>query len=122
MWTEVALFDHLVGEQQDRLRNRETERLRGLQVENQLEPCRQYHRQIPRFLPLQYPAGVNTDLAIHIRKIGPVAHQSTGHRELSVLIDCRYGMLCCERCELISSSDEERIGLYDKRTNLVLGK
>src|SRR5258708_4497507 len=40
------LLDHLVGTQQERFRDREAERLRGLEIDHQLESCGRLHRKI----------------------------------------------------------------------------
>jgi hypothetical protein len=42
----MKLFDHLVGEGEHRLRDRQPERRRGLQVDDQLELGRKFDRQI----------------------------------------------------------------------------
>jgi hypothetical protein len=41
-----SLFDHLIGAGQDRLRHRQTERLRGLQIDHQLECRRLLYREV----------------------------------------------------------------------------
>src|SRR5215467_14804568 len=48
-----ALFDHLIGERQQRRRNGEVERFRCIEIERQLEFCRLLHRQIVRLCPLE---------------------------------------------------------------------
>jgi hypothetical protein len=40
------LFNHLVGAQKDRFWHGEAERFRGLKIDNQLELCRLFHRQV----------------------------------------------------------------------------
>ena len=51
----------------------ETERLGGLEVDGHLHFCDLLHRQISRLFALENPAGVSTDLPIHIGKIRPIA-------------------------------------------------
>ena len=45
---ETRLFDDLVGAGEDRWRDRQAERLRGFQVDDQLELNRLLHRQVGR--------------------------------------------------------------------------
>jgi hypothetical protein len=51
---EHALLDHLVGPQQQRVRNCEPERLGGLEIDHKLEARRLKHRQIPRPNAVEY--------------------------------------------------------------------
>src|SRR5262249_27644902 len=58
-----VLFDPLLGDSEEVRRNRETERLRGLEVDRQHEPGRLHDRQVGRLLALENPAGVEADQA-----------------------------------------------------------
>src|SRR4029077_18898042 len=51
-----ALLDHLVGEQLHRVWNGNSERLRSLEIDDQLELGRLKHRQVARFFAFQKPA------------------------------------------------------------------
>ena len=48
----ASLFDHLVGAGEQRWWNLEAERLRGLEIDEQLEPCRLLYRNFTRLGPL----------------------------------------------------------------------
>src|ERR1700747_3417800 len=69
-------FDHLVGDGEQRRRNREAERLRGLEVDHQLEFRGLHHRKVSRLLALENPPDINANLSIGIDETGAVAHQA----------------------------------------------
>jgi len=47
-WVEHALLDDLVSAREDRWRDRQAERTRGLEIDDQVEPCRPLDGQITR--------------------------------------------------------------------------
>ena len=55
--SDIALFHHLVGAHEDRVRNFEAEHPRGLHVEDQLEPRRLLDRKLGRFRSSQNLGG-----------------------------------------------------------------
>jgi hypothetical protein len=68
----MQLLDHLIGPQQERLWNRETEGLGGLQVDHQLELRRLLDGKVGRLSALQY--------AIHVaggQKVRSTSPQAT---------------------------------------------
>src|SRR5690348_5931808 len=85
-------FDDLVGAVEDRWRHGETERLRGLEVDDQLECCRLLHRQIRRFGAFEDLPNVIADLAKDSREARSIADQAAGIGEITVGIDDRNGM------------------------------
>src|SRR5437867_3135307 len=82
----VLLFDHLVGTAKQRERKGKTERLGGLEVDDQLDFRGLLDWQVCGFLTLEYPADVDTDQAISIRKTSSVAHQAASHGKLAIAI------------------------------------
>ena len=56
----LALFDHLVGAAEQRNGKRQTERLRGLEVDDQLDFCRLLDRKVGGLLSFENPTGVDT--------------------------------------------------------------
>ena len=67
----AALFDHLVGERKQPVRNFEAERLGGLEIEHELEFGGPHDRQVARLLALENPPGVDAGLAIGIGLLVP---------------------------------------------------
>jgi hypothetical protein len=61
--THVASFDHLICAGEDRLRDRQAERLGGLEIDDQLEPRRALNRQVGRLGTSENPADIDPDLA-----------------------------------------------------------
>ena len=59
----ASLFDHLVGDREQRGRHDETKHPCGLRVNDKLEFCRLYHRQVGRSFTLGNPPGIDTGLA-----------------------------------------------------------
>ena len=68
-------FDHFVGLRKQRWRRGNPERLRGLEVNHQLEFRRLHDREIGGLLAFENPAGVNAGLAISVGEAGTVAYQ-----------------------------------------------
>src|SRR5262245_48765270 len=64
--TSRSLFDHLVGAILHRLRDGNAERLRGLEVEEQLDFACLLHRQVGGFLALENTTNVPASEAVGI--------------------------------------------------------
>jgi len=77
----------LVGTGEERGRDRQSERVRGLQIDYELELGRQQHRQVGRLLPVQDAACIDTDLLISFNAAWSVAHQAARRHLLAPLID-----------------------------------
>src|SRR6266567_1831082 len=90
----MASFDDLVGAHEDRLWDRQPERLRGLEIDDQLEGGRLLDRQVGGLGALEDLSRVNAGLAIDSRKAGSIADQAADRGELATLIDRRNGMAC----------------------------
>src|SRR5688572_17611346 len=112
------LLDHLVSAGEEGGRDSEAERLRGLEIDNQLQRGRLHDRQVSRLGTLEDPSGVNADLSIKRRDARPIADQTAFHDELTPLIDRRNGMACRQRNELLAPAVEEWIGGDDERAGL----
>src|SRR6476660_7656045 len=80
---DIALFDHLVSERDQRGRYLEADRLGGLEVEHKIKLCSLYYRQVGWFLDLENAGSVDTNFAIRIGYARPIAHQATCGNELT---------------------------------------
>ena len=69
------------------MRNSKTKRLGGLEVDDQLEFGRLYHRQIGRFDALENFSDVDSGLAIPVDKVGCVTDKTTRFGEFAITVD-----------------------------------
>src|SRR6266478_305828 len=72
------LFDHPVGDCEQCRRHRQTERLRGLQVDHQFELGRLYDRKVGRLPAPENAAGVKANLVISAEKVRSIAQKTPG--------------------------------------------
>src|SRR6516225_2074828 len=70
------LFDHLVGEREKVRRDCEAERLRGLEIDDQLELRWLHDWKIGRLFALEDAAGVDAGLTIGVSQAGAITHQA----------------------------------------------
>src|SRR5450631_4468520 len=82
------LFDHLVGECEQLVWNGEAQRLRSLEVDDQLELGRLLHRHIGRLFSLEYATDIYSYQTIKVGGVGPVTYQAAG---CGILAPCRNG-------------------------------
>src|SRR5262245_13370863 len=90
----MQLFDHLVGNGEHSGRERDAERLGGLEVDDELELGRLNHRQIGRLLAFENPPDIVAALSISIRSVGSVAHETASRRELPPIENNRDRIAC----------------------------
>src|SRR5215831_16691254 len=81
-------FDHLVGEQLQRVGHLDAEQSRRLRVDDELEFARLQDRQFGWLCTFEDLPRVDADLPIHVRTIGPIAHQPAGFGSLAKRIGC----------------------------------
>src|SRR5690348_3003188 len=112
----MSLFDQLVGAALQRHRNGEAERLRGLEVDDELDFRGLLNRQVGWLFALEDAAGVDADLAKQLRNIGSIAHQTTGRGELAIRTDRGNRMAKCQCSELLAACKEEWVGADHQRT------
>src|SRR5262249_3842491 len=102
-------LDHFVGAAEQRQRNGEAERLRGLEVDDQLDFRGLLHRQVARVVAGQDPFDVDAGRTVRIREAAAVAHQAAGRGELAILVDRRHRVAVRQLGEARASAVEERI-------------
>src|SRR5262249_31422496 len=118
-------FDHGVGAGDERRRNFEAERLRGLKVDDEFEPRRLQHRQIGDVRLLEKERDIRALLAIQVGKMRAIAHQAARCGEVAPFVHRRDAITRGERDDLVAPGIEERIAVDEERIRpplLELGK
>src|SRR4051794_7691300 len=69
--TRSLLLDHLVRDRQRAGWNGDAKRIRGLQIDDQIEFCRRLHRHIGWLLASENPVHIARSAAVLIDRIGP---------------------------------------------------
>ena len=77
------LFDHLIGPGEDRLWDREAERLAGLEIDDQLKHGQLLNRQIGRLGAFEDLVDVGCRAPVQIREIRKVGYETTVAHERS---------------------------------------
>src|SRR5207245_5241188 len=108
-WVERALFEHVVGPQQECLLDREAERLGGLQVDDQLELRRLLDREVGRLGPLENLVSVDGGTPEAFGDVWRVGHEAAGLRELPGPKDGRQLVLLRKVRDESSVSRRQRI-------------
>src|SRR6516162_3096078 len=109
------LFDHLIGAPNQRRWNGETERLCGLEVDDQLDFRGLNDRQLRRPFAFEDTAGVDADLAERFCKTAAVTHQASARRKRTILVDCGHLIASSERGKLFAESIKYWISTNDER-------
>src|SRR5437588_771956 len=96
------LLDNLVGVEQERLGNGKAERLRRLEIHDQLELARELHRQVTRLGAFEDAVHIGGALAVEVGQINPVGNETAGCREEPVGVDRRNTMTSRQRNDAIA--------------------
>jgi len=103
-------FDHLVGAGEQRRGDFEPKRVRGAEVDHQIELGRQLDRQVTGLFPLEYAGGVHAKKAITFVLIGAIAHEPASGGKLTSRIQRRNRMAGGQHHKLRGAREEEWIG------------
>src|ERR1700729_1051648 len=103
--TEAGVsFDHLAGEREKRRRNREAERLRGLEIDDEFDSGRLDDRQLLRLFALENEPGVSADQTIDTVEARSVAHQPAGLGPFTLWIGCRQIVARSQGGDLVAAA------------------
>src|SRR5262245_35272902 len=102
------LLDHLVGCGKQRLRNGQTKRLCGLEIDNQLILGRGLHRHVGWLLALKDAIDIPRGLPGHIVRIGSVGDQAAVYRVIAIRVDRRQFVASGETDDELATSPRSR--------------
>src|SRR2546426_11643472 len=94
------LLDPPLRLQQQRLRNRQPERLGSLEVDHQLELRGLLDGEVSRFGPFQDLVDMACGFSKKIRRVRSVAHQAASRDEAPIPLHCGEAMLECQCSDL----------------------
>src|SRR6516162_7573947 len=109
-WTRRQLLDYLVGARGKRRRHIEAERLRSLEIDDELELSRLHGGKLGRLGALENAPGIDAALSISIGQAGSVACQAADLDELTPLINRRHHIPRGQCNELFTPAVKEWIG------------
>src|ERR1700730_8431841 len=113
-------FNNLISLDEYRLRNGKVERLGGFEIDHQLELGGLQDRQIGWLLALEDAADIDAKLAIQIRSIYPIAHQTAGRSIFAKVVHRRHRMARGQGHKLFASGVEKWVGDYRKGRDALL--
>jgi hypothetical protein len=102
-----ASFNNMIGAAELGERKGDAERLRGFEVDDQLDLGDLLHRQVGGFFALENAAGVDANAAMGIEIVGSVAHKTAHINELAVCIDGRHGVASRQRDQPLTLGQKE---------------
>ena len=113
---EHALVDHLVRPQQQRLRDREAERLGGLEIDDQLEFRRLLDGQIGGLSALDDSIDVSSCLAEPIVVAWAIRHQSAIANDEAKLLHCGNALYRRELDDSLTIHAREHVRHEEQRS------
>src|SRR5215475_15867401 len=111
----ARLFDHLVGEREQHRRNRQAERLGGLQIDDEIEFNRLLDRQIGRLRSAQNPVNITSGAPELVNKVYSIGHQTSRFNIVTRAVHRRQSSVECQRINANAVGVYKRIGRDIKR-------
>src|SRR5215470_13186557 len=108
------LFDYLVGGREQFIRDRDTKRLCGFQVDDQMILLGLHYRQVGRLIALEDTADIDAGASIAVGQARPVADQAARQDEFSNREYRRYPVARRECGNQFATIVEKRIGGHDE--------
>jgi len=104
------------------LRDREAERLGGLQVDHQIQLRGTLDRQLGRPFALENATGVDTGLPPSIKKVGSIAHKTTLFGSLAPRVSHRHSIARGQRRDLIAVNVKKPIATHEECVSSLLNE
>ena len=120
-WGHRPLFNHFVRAGKQRWRHRESEHIRGLEIDDEFELRWLLDREFGWLGALEDLPGVDSDLTPDRSDIGSIADQAPCADEFLQLICRRNGVTCRQRYDPFALSEKEGIGVDDESVGVLLG-
>src|SRR5215471_18708466 len=115
-------FDHLVGEREQLVGDTEAERLRGFEVNDQLELGWLDDRQVCWLFAFEAAPGIAADLAPRFGLAGSIADQSASRGKFAVIVHRRKRMARGQLDDLLAPGGKEWNAENNKRIWPLLGE
>ena len=116
--SEMALlFDHLAGFDEQRRRHRQSECLRCLQIDQEIEFARLHNWQVGGLFAFEDAGDIGSGVLVALGDVGPIADQPSGNRIVAELIDRRQALLRGKANDAIEPRVEERSRGDEKRAD-----
>src|SRR5580704_12520770 len=110
----LPLFNDLVCDAEECGRYGETQRFRGLEVNDQPVFVRFYYRQVARLLAPENSGGIDTGLPPNVGRVGAVADQATLGDELGPLVHDWHRLACREGDEPLAVHKKTGTRLHER--------
>src|SRR5262249_992080 len=97
--------------------NFEAERLRGPEIDDQLDFRDLLDRQVGGLFTLENATRIKSDLSVLLDQTGPVTDKPARHYEFTIPVHGRNSIACRECSDLLNSAVEKKITTDEQRPN-----